>query len=252
MEAPNYYSILTADVRYSKELSASEKLFFSEITALSTKDGYCFASNSYFANLYNVNKRTISAWINKLSKLGFVEVEMIYNDKVVEKRKIYPVANRGIEKNHTTYGKKSHGGYRDFSHGGIEKNLQYNNINTNNININRDDDIGMSTFEKVVSFYQKNIGQIAPLILERLQILVNEWNKINSDESEQIIILAFEYAIGRQAANKFSYAQKVLNNWCEKNLTTLSAIKAEGKKKSSKSTSSKKIRKDSDFDWSDV
>lgn len=251
METPNYYSILTADVRYCAELSASEKLFFSEITALATKDGYCFASNSYFSKLYDVNKRTISAWINKLNKLGFIEVEMIYNDKVVEKRKIYPIANRGIEKNLTTYGKKSHGGYRDFSQGGIEKNLHYNNINTNNININRDDDKGIEIYHHIVEFYENNIGQLAPLILDKLKSLTDEWTAL-SEDAEKIILLAFEYAVGRQAANKFSYAQRILDNWQERNLTTLSAIQAESKRKKQKQTSSKKIRKDSDFDWSDV
>ena len=45
MEQPSYYSILTANVRYDKELKANEKLLFSEITALSNRNGYCHATN---------------------------------------------------------------------------------------------------------------------------------------------------------------------------------------------------------------
>ena len=68
MEQPSYYSILTANVRYDKELKANEKLLFSEITALSNKSGYCHATNKYFAKLYSKNTSTISDWINHLKK----------------------------------------------------------------------------------------------------------------------------------------------------------------------------------------
>ena len=36
---PSYYSIIPANVRYSKDLSAQEKLFYSEITALTNLKG---------------------------------------------------------------------------------------------------------------------------------------------------------------------------------------------------------------------
>ena len=72
-EKPNYYAIIPANVRYS-DLKPNAKLLYGEITALSNKDGYCFASNNYFANLYNVNKNTISSWITDLKNRGFIVV----------------------------------------------------------------------------------------------------------------------------------------------------------------------------------
>ena len=90
METPNYYSILPATVRYDSRLKANEKLLYSEITALSNKGGSCYASNKYFAGLYNVSNTSISLWIKNLKKCGYISVQMVYKDgsKEVDKRHI--------------------------------------------------------------------------------------------------------------------------------------------------------------------
>lgn len=91
---PSYFSILTADVRYDVDLSASEKIFYSEITCLCQKDGYCYANNSYFANLYNCGTRTISSWISKLVNKKYINV--IY-EKTTNTRKIFIVVKYKID-----------------------------------------------------------------------------------------------------------------------------------------------------------
>ncbi len=79
-DRPNYYAIIPAHVRYDNELKANEKLLFGEITALCDRLGYCWSTNEYFANLYNVSKETISRWINHLIKKGYLFSEMIYKE----------------------------------------------------------------------------------------------------------------------------------------------------------------------------
>ena len=87
-DKPNYYAIIPADVRYSN-LKPNAKLLYGEITALSGKLGYCYATNNYFAELYGVSKNTISRWISDLNKLGFINIEVERNEKKqVIKRKI--------------------------------------------------------------------------------------------------------------------------------------------------------------------
>ena len=80
MTKPNYYAIIPSEVRYSN-LKPNAKLLYGEITALSGKLGYCYATNNYFAELYGVSKNTISSWISDLKKLGFINVIVERNDK---------------------------------------------------------------------------------------------------------------------------------------------------------------------------
>ena len=90
-EQPNYYSIIPANVRYDENLKANEKLLYGEITALANKNGYCWAENKYFAELYKVHKKTVSEWIGNLEKQGYISIKLEYikGTKQVSKRYIY-------------------------------------------------------------------------------------------------------------------------------------------------------------------
>ncbi len=75
---PSYYAIIPAFVRYDNRLSANMKLMYGEITSLANKEGICWATNKYFAELYNVTKETVSFWINTLIKFDYLESKLIY------------------------------------------------------------------------------------------------------------------------------------------------------------------------------
>jgi DNA-binding transcriptional ArsR family regulator len=100
-QKPNYYGILPATVRYDKELPAAAKILYSELTALTEKEGYCWASNKYFAELYEVEERTISRWISKLRDSGYIRIETENEGQIGEKRKMYITDIRNVkEKTH--------------------------------------------------------------------------------------------------------------------------------------------------------
>ena len=85
-EKPTYYAIIPASVRYSS-LKPNAKLLYGEITALSNKLGFCYATNNYFAELYNVSKNTISNWLSDLNKAGFITIDIKRNsNKQIVKR----------------------------------------------------------------------------------------------------------------------------------------------------------------------
>jgi len=75
---PSYYAIIPAAVRYCKNLEPNAKLLYGEITALCNQEGYCWASNRYFAELYDVEIRTVQFWIESLVKNNFILVEVLF------------------------------------------------------------------------------------------------------------------------------------------------------------------------------
>ena len=86
----NYYAIIPASIRYDSELTPNAKLMYGELTALSNEKGYCWASNSYFSQLYNVSNVSISKWISQLQKKKYIDIEYIYfkNSKQISERRI--------------------------------------------------------------------------------------------------------------------------------------------------------------------
>ena len=151
----NYYAIIPATVRYSKELKANEKLLYGEITSLSNKNGYCYAQNRYFANLYNVSIETVSRWLSHLQKLGFIQVIVQRNEnKEVIARYIYIVDLPYCQKNQYPSLQKCQEG--------IDENVKDNIINNN---INEDDLFNLimnNSFKIPNCFYE---------ILKRLELL---------------------------------------------------------------------------------
>ena len=160
MTKPNYYATITANVRYNKNLTPNAKLLYAEITALSQKDGSCWASNKYFSKLYNVSTVTISRWISSLVENNFINREIVYKKgtKEIDKRYLQ-LCNGGINKN---------------VNAPINKNVKDNNTSINNTSINisnRRKDFVLN----VMSFdYDKNI----------LNSFVDYWTEPNKSKTK--------------------------------------------------------------------
>ena len=123
-EQPNYYAIIPAIVRYDTNLKYAEKLLYGEITALANKNGYCYAQNKYFADLYNVTAVSVSRWISHLQELGYIKTEVIRNEnKEIVSRNIYIADIPYYQKNQYPYIPKSKEG--------INKIVKGNNIKSN-------------------------------------------------------------------------------------------------------------------------
>ena len=77
---PNYYAVLTANVRYDHELPPNAKLLYAEISALCNMNGKCTASTKYFADLYNVSKVSIQKWLKALEQKKYINRKVVYKN----------------------------------------------------------------------------------------------------------------------------------------------------------------------------
>lgn len=166
-DRPNYYAILTADVRYDERLKPNEKLMYAEITALANFRGYCSASNSYFCKLYKVHKNTVGSWVNRLVELGYIRSELVRNDKKqIIARRLYitnlPInekIDRGINEIVDRYQQKDCEGINEI----VEGNTTRKNTTRKNNN-NRSSDADPASryseqFENWWSIYPRKIGK---------------------------------------------------------------------------------------------
>lgn len=144
MEKPSYYAILPANVRYAETLTPNAKLLYAEITALAQKDGTCWASNKYFAKLYNVTPETVSRWVSVLVVNGFVLRQITYlkGTKQIDKRYLQ-LNQEGIDKIIKTP---------------IDKIVKDNNTSINNTSINNISNRRDEFVSEVLSFdYDESI-----------------------------------------------------------------------------------------------
>ena len=225
-EQPTYYSILTADVRYDRNLTDSEKLLYSEITALSNKYGYCTATNNYFAKLYDVTKVTISRRISNLKKHGYLDIEIILENNEVKQRRIYPLSQklRGINTNDNTP-------INNSDNTPINRNDKDNNTSNNNTSINTTSKnkgvLGDVIDKRVNRDYSEIISEYNKLAFglptQRTYEQIEEWLK---QHNKELIIHVMQYAhdLGK---HNISYVNGILRNARQRKIETVEDFEAE-------------------------
>jgi len=78
---PGYTAVLPPRVRYDRELSATAKLLFCEIMAMTDTRGYCWATNRYLADLMQITKEHCSRTIAELGARGYVRTVVMKTEK---------------------------------------------------------------------------------------------------------------------------------------------------------------------------
>lgn len=123
-----YYAVIPATVLFNNELKPNEKLLYAIITALSNKEGFCYASNKYLGDKLGADPKTVSRWIANLRKYNYLIIDIIRNEQQeIIQRKIYPNDVPYLSKNQYPYLLKNHYPSDEKVE---ENNIIYNNINT--------------------------------------------------------------------------------------------------------------------------
>ena len=194
-EKPNYYAIIPAEVRYDKQLKPNEKLLYGEITSLATKTGECWASNNYFADLYEVEPETISRWIKDLKDRGYITTRIDYKEgtKEIEKRAI--IIEGGIDK-------KIKGGIDKKIKGGIDKKVKGNNKEFNNTSINKEETNKEEDKTELFQYLETKLGRL----LNQLEFeIAKEW------EDTPATRRTIDQAI-KQGGRSVQYIQKIMTS----------------------------------------
>lgn len=122
-----YFIAVPRIILNDQTCSQTDKLVYGVINSLSNNKEYCYASNSYFANMLSVKEKTISNSINSLKRKKYIEVKFINRQ-----RRIY-LNNEIVSKENSKVMEKN-------ENIDIVKNYQYkrkeytrknNNINNN-------------------------------------------------------------------------------------------------------------------------
>ncbi|MCX6217688.1 helix-turn-helix domain-containing protein [Spirosoma sp.] len=147
---PSYYAIIPASVRYDKTLPPNAKLLYGEITALTSTEGYCWAGNKYFADLYEVDKDTVSGWLSKLKKAGHIRIvieeatnwqrRIFIIEGVGKKVEPLPEIKEGGTINKVGGTTNEVGGYQKNSRGVLKKDYHSNTSSTTPITKKADAD----------------------------------------------------------------------------------------------------------------
>lgn len=187
-EQPSYYSIITANVRYDNRLTDSEKLLFAEITSLSNKYGYCTATNSYFARLYEVVKETISRRISNLTKYGYLKIETVKDGKQIKQRKMYPLTQSSIP-----IDVKINTPIDNSVNTPIDANVKENNtsnnitrLNNTSRNNNSATDITRERFEEWWKLYDKKLDKKKAFSLFKSALKEHEFETIMNGTREYL------------------------------------------------------------------
>lgn len=153
----SYYAIIPANVRYDKDLTPNAKLLYGEITALCNEKGYCWAGNSYFADLYSVTKVSISKWINQLVQKGYITSHIEYKGGTKEILHRYlRIVNDPIKEIFNTQQRKLNDPIKEKFKDNTTSNNTLNNTTNNN---SANQDLLRVNFETLWQIYPNKKGK---------------------------------------------------------------------------------------------
>lgn len=165
------------------------------ISSLTARDGFCYASNSYFAKLFDSSEETISRKIKKLEKKKYIKIKYEFRGAEIKKREIRLTST--IDKN-INRRQKYQSSIDENINRTIDENVKDNNISINNININNN--INIPTIADIENYCKLCAKKID------IQTFYDYWSAVNWCDKSGLPIR--------------SWKQKVISWWKIENSNT--------------------------------
>ena len=227
----NGYSICFNEWALDKTIKSELGLLLI-ISGLCAERGYCFASNEYFSNLFDVDEVTISRKLKKLEKKSYIKIMYSRNGYRVENReirltKMSPPINKNVN---GSINKNVNGSINKNVNGSINKNVKYNNTSNNITIINNTSNNNELVFPfdsnefletwKLWKDYRKEIKKpIKGIISEQSQL--QKLSKISNGDQQTAIEIINQsisnnwqglFEIKKQKSNSTDVAMKLIQD----------------------------------------
>ena len=159
------------------------------ISSLCAEKGYCWASNEYLGNLFDVTPESISRKLKLLENKNYITIEYERRGTQVIKRylRLTKISTDHYQKCQWT----------------INKNVKENNISINNISL-------------IIKEYENEIGFMTPFQLEKIQSYLDSLD-------EEMIIEAIHIA-SKNNKKSLSYIEAILKQWIAQGIKCVSDI----------------------------
>lgn len=167
------FNQVPTDILDNKELSLLDKFIYGEVFTMSVQGKEFFMSNSRLAERYGKSKVTVSRSVNKLSRLGYIHVEMTYNNKQEIEKRVLTLSSKMsiplIKNDNTPLSKTTRGIITsDKDNKSINKSIEYTNVHQDALE---------SDFEKLWKLYPNKKGKELALKAYKKAIKAGVTNK---------------------------------------------------------------------------
>nr|DAI16361.1 MAG TPA: helix-turn-helix domain protein [Caudoviricetes sp.] len=204
------------------------------ISSLSAKEGYCYASNQYFAEKFKTSSVTVSKWISELKKYGYIETEDEKFGAVVTNRKIrivdlavkenfngdYRPEETAVKENDNAVSENFNGGYRKVNPAVKENFNGYNMCNNTSHNITSQEyykplKSSSLSLANAREAKKQEVFKIPPFINPEIwkdfEAMRKQIRKPMSERAKKLIISKLQ-SLGEDKANEI-LEQSIVNCW---------------------------------------
>ena len=201
---------------------------------MNIRDGYSWVYNSmkdWHKQFYWISESSVKRIFTKLEKKG-VLITGNYNKAKFDKTKWYRIDYAALDEMEQRLGQidLTNRPKRPNGEGQVDPTNTIDYTETTTDMIDRQI-AGISKITKFKEFWEKNLGMVAPFILEDFAYEYWDWvdKGVDHDEIIKIFIKALSGAISYGANDKRTYTLRILHNWLNNNILSINAIEGEEK-----------------------
>ena len=189
----NGYSICLNEWVLDKDIK-NELGLLCIISSLCAEKGFCYATNKYFSELFELPEQTISRKIKLLEEKGYITID--YKKRGCEIKERYIRLTKLLTDDYQN------------CESTINKNVKENNINNN---------IYSSSSNKIIETIENEFGTLSPLMYEQVYTIIDEY------DGELIIEAIKECSLKNKRFIK--YLNGILKNWKDNNINNYNDLK---------------------------